>query len=549
MSTVHEATCEVLRSLGMTTIFGNPGSNELPFLDRLPSDFRYILALQECAGLAIADAYSQATGRPVLVNLHAAAGLGMAMGSLVNAQIQGTPLLIMSGQQSRAMLTLEAQLSIRDAIILPRPLVKWSFEAPDPGSVPAVIARAAHMAMAAPSGPVFVSVPLDDWHHDAESDHAALLTARNVSARPVPPQGPLKTLADRLNSARNPVLIMGNELDTDEGWKAGVELADKCGAGVYLAIEPARISFPTQHPNFLGTLGATIESVRKQLMGHDLVIVFGAPVFRYHAWSPGSYLLDGTQVIMITADPDQAARAPMGDAIVGDPVVAMEQLHRLVKTRRTKLPARTKTSVSSPTRGGKITVKQFNDVLAQVCPPDAVFTTESPSLGSWWEQFPLTRPRSFFCGAGGALGFGLPAAVGAGLAFGNRPVIALVGDGSANYSITGLWTAAQQNVPCTFVIVRNGVYQALKDLAAFLGTPAVPGLNLPGIDFVSIAAGYGLPGRRVSNAVEMADALKAAIDTGKPSLLEVEVEAADSGMFEKRPDQSGLSHAPRGSSR
>src|ERR1700733_5002929 len=115
MSTVHEATCEVLRSLGMTTIFGNPGSNELPFLDRLPSDFRYILALQECAGLAIADAYSQATGRPVLVNLHAAAGLGMAMGSLVNAQIQGTPLLIMSGQQSRAMLTLEAQLSIRDA--------------------------------------------------------------------------------------------------------------------------------------------------------------------------------------------------------------------------------------------------------------------------------------------------------------------------------------------------------------------------------------------------------------------------------------------------
>src|ERR1700739_2892636 len=287
MSTVHEATYDVLRSLGMTTIFGNPGSNELPFLDRLPSGFRYILALHEGAGLAIADGYSQATGRPVLVNLHAAAGLGMAMGSLVNAQILGTPLLIMSGQQSRAMLTLEAQLSIRDATVLPRPLVKWSFEAPDPGSVPAVIARAAYMSMAAPSGPVFVSVPMDDWHHDANSDHTALLTARNVSARPEPPLDPLKTLADRLNSARNPVFIMGNELDTDEGWKAGVDLADKCGAGVYLAIEPARRVFPTQHPNFLGTLGAPIETVRKQLTGHDLVIVFGAPVFRYHAWSPG----------------------------------------------------------------------------------------------------------------------------------------------------------------------------------------------------------------------------------------------------------------------
>jgi benzoylformate decarboxylase len=126
MSTVHDATYEVLRSLGMTTIFGNPGSNELPFLDRLPSDFRYILALHEGAGLAIADGYSQATGRPVFVSLHAAAGLGMAMGSLVNAQVLGTPLVIMSGQQSRAMLTLEAQLTIRDAIVMPRPLVKWS---------------------------------------------------------------------------------------------------------------------------------------------------------------------------------------------------------------------------------------------------------------------------------------------------------------------------------------------------------------------------------------------------------------------------------------
>lgn len=533
MSTVREATYEVLRSLGMTTIFGNPGSNELPFLDRLPSDFRYILALQEGAGLAIADGYSQATGQPVLVNLHAAAGLGMAMGSLVNAQVLGTPLVIMSGQQSRAMLTLEAQLTIRDAIVLPRPLVKWSFEAPEPASVPAVIARAAHMAMAAPSGPVFVSVPLDDWHRDANSDHTALLTARHVSSKPVPPFALLKTLADRLDSACSPLLVMGNELDTEEGWRAGVDLAEKCGAGVYLAIEAARISFPTQHPNFLGALGTPIAAVRKQLTGHDLVIVLGAPAFRYHAWSPGSYLPDGTHVVMITADPDQAARAPMGEAIVGDPVVAMQQLDRLVKPIPRKLPARTKTLASSPSGSDKITVKQFNDVLAQVCPPDAAFTSESPSLGSWWEQVSLTRPRSFFCGAGGALGFGLPAAVGAGLALGDRPVIALVGDGSANYNITGLWTAAQQNVPCTFVIVRNGVYQALKDYGAYLGAQDLPGINLPGIDFVSLAAGYGLPGRRVKTAAEMSEALKAAIDAGKPSLLVVEVEPTDSGMFEK----------------
>src|SRR5580693_9275539 len=379
-TTVHDATYEVLRSLGMTTIFGNPGSNELPFLDRLPSDFRYILALHEGAGLAIADGYSQATGRPVFVSLHAAAGLGMAMGSLVNAQVLGTPLVIMSGQQSRAMLTLEAQLTIRDAIVMPRPLVKWSFEAPDPASVPAVIARATHMAMAAPSGPVFVSVPLDDWHHDANSDHTALLTARRVSARPGPSLDLLKTLADRLNSARNPLLVMGNELDTDEGWKAGVDLAEKCGAGVYLTIEAARISFPTRHPNFLGTLGTPIAAVRKQLTGHDLVIVLGAPAFRYHAWSPGSYLPDGTQVVMITSDADMAARAPMGDAIVGDPIVAMEQLHRLVHSKPARSATRKAQPSTSSTASGKITVRQFNKVLGQVCPPDAAFTSESPSL-------------------------------------------------------------------------------------------------------------------------------------------------------------------------
>jgi benzoylformate decarboxylase len=533
MSTVREATYEVLRSLQMTTIFGNPGSNELPFLDRMPSEFRYILALQEGAGLAIADGYSQATGLPVLVNLHAAAGVGQAMGSLVNAQVLGTPLVIMSGQQSRAMLTLEAQLTIRDAIVLPRPLVKWSFEAPSPASVPAVIARAAQMAMAAPSGPVFVSVPLDDWKSEADPNHTALLTSRHVFARPAPPLEPLRSLARRLSAARSPLFVMGNDLDSDEGWRAGVNLAEKCGAGVLLTIEPARISFPTKHANFLGTLGTPIAAVRKQLTGHDLVIVFGAPAFRYHAWSPGTYLPDGTQLVMITADPDQAARSPMGDAIVGDPIAAMEQLCRLVAPKFAKLAPRTAQPVASQSARGKVTVKQFNDVLSRVCPADAVFASESPSLGSWWEDVSLTRSRSFFCGAAGALGFALPAAVGAGLAFGKRPVVALVGDGSANYSITALWTAAQQKVPCTFVIVRNGVYQALKDYGAYLGAEGLPGMDLPGIDFVSVAAGYGLPGCRVSTAVEMAEALKEAINGAKPSLLEVEVEATDSGMFEK----------------
>jgi benzoylformate decarboxylase len=180
-----------------------------------------------------------------------------------------------------------------------------------------------------------------------------------------------------------------------------------------------------------------------------------------------------------------------------------------------------------------VSVHQFNEVLAQVCPPNAAFTSESPSLGSWWEHVSITGAKSFFCGAAGALGFALPAAVAVSLADRTRPIIALVGDGSANYSITGLWTAAQLNLPCTFVIVRNGVYQALKDYGDFLDDKNLPGMDLPGIDFVSLAAGYGLPGRRASTAATMADALKTAIESGTPSLLEVEVEATNSSMFKR----------------
>ena len=232
MATVHDATYEILRSLGMTTIFGNPGSNELPFLDRLPGDFRYILALHEGAGLAMADGYCQVTGKPVLVSLHAAAGVGQAMGTLVNAQVLGTPLVIMSGQQVRPMLTLEGQLTSRNAIDLPRPLVKWAFEAPDAASVPAVISRAAHFAAAAPSGPVFVSIPLDDWRAEANDDQTSSLIRRHVAAQPIPQEHELRALAARLNAARNPLFVMGADIDTEPGWKAGVKLSELCGACV-----------------------------------------------------------------------------------------------------------------------------------------------------------------------------------------------------------------------------------------------------------------------------------------------------------------------------
>jgi benzoylformate decarboxylase len=528
MTTVHDAAYEVLRSFGMTTFFGNPGSNELTFLDDFPEDFRYILTLQEGAGVAMADAYSQTTGNPVLVSLHAAAGVGQAMGALVNSQLSGTPLVIMSGQQARSLITLEGQLTNVDAVDLPKPLVKGSFEAPSPAMVPATLARAVHLATSAPTGPVFVSVPLDDWHAEAD---AATPARRKLASRPAPAPDAIADLAARLDRAANPLLIFGADVDLYGGWEAGVELAERLQAPALLAIEVGRISFPTDHPCFRGTLGVTIAAVREQLEGYDLVVVAGAPVFRYHAWAEGPYLPEGTELVALTADAAQAARAPVGDAVVGDPALALAQLAQQVAPgdaarlpERAALPEADRTA--SPMQPDALV-----DVLRERVPADAVFASEVPSLGNWWERLPITRPRSFFTSSAGALGYGIGAAVGLALADPDRPVVCLSGDGSAHYGITGLWTAAQHQLDITFVVARNHAYGALKEFGVYLKTTNLPGTDLPGIDFVALAQGYGIEARHVENATDLDAALAASFAHRGPSLIEVETAKTPSGMF------------------
>ena len=530
MPTVHDAAYEVLRSFGMTTIFGNPGSNELTFLDEFPEDFRYVLTLQEGAGVAMADAYSQSTGAPVLVSLHAAAGVGQAMGALVNSQLSGTPLVILSGQQARSLVTLEGQLTNVDATTLPKPLVKGSFEAPSAAMVPATLARAVHLATSAPTGPVFVSVPLDDWHAEA-ADDAAAPARRKLASRPAPKTEAIAELAERLDRAANPLLIFGADVDLYGGWDAGVALAERLQAPALLAIEVGRISFPTDHPCFRGTLGVTIAAVREQLEGHDLVVVAGAPVFRYHAWAEGPYLPDGTELVALTADASQAARAPVGDAVIGDPATALGLLAEQVAPGD---PARLPARVAPPEADRSASPMQpeaLLDVLRERVPADAVFASEAPSLGNWWERIPITTPRSFFTSSAGALGYGIGAAVGLAFADPDRPVVCLTGDGSAHYGITGLWAAAQHDVDVTFIVARNHAYGALKEFGHYLKTTDLPGTDLPGIDFVALAQGYGIKGVHVDNATDLDTALAESFAHRGPSLIEVETSPTPSGMF------------------
>src|ERR671936_822825 len=201
MPTVREAAFELFRRKGMTTMFGNPGSTELPMLADYPADFRYVLGLQEAVVVGMADGFAQASGRTTLVNLHTAPGVGNAMGAVFNAQANHTPLLITAGQQVRAQITMQANLTNRDAVRVPYPFVKWAYEPPRAQDVPAALARGIHFASLPPAGPTFVSLPMDDWGVEITGDDFHHAVARTVTARTCADPETVRSLARRLEEA------------------------------------------------------------------------------------------------------------------------------------------------------------------------------------------------------------------------------------------------------------------------------------------------------------------------------------------------------------
>jgi benzoylformate decarboxylase len=525
VTTVRETTHDLLRTWGLTTIFGNPGSNELPFLDGFPEDFRYILGLHEGAVLAMADGYAQATGRPAFVNLHSAAGLGNAMGNLTNARAAHTPLVVTAGQQSRAMVGIGAVLAEPDLTRVPEPHVKWSFEPARAQDVPRALSEAFHLAALPPAGPVFVSLPLDDWAEPVDPQEVALLAYRRVRSAGAAPAGLISELADRLVRATAPALVVGPEVDNEHAYPLVVALAERLGASVWTAPVPPRCPFPTRHPLWRGVLPPSIAGVSEHLAGHDLIAALGAPVFRYHIYRPGPWLPPGAELVAVGSDPHEAARAAFGDAIVGDVGTVVEQLLDLIPGGRAGTPHPARRTVEVPaTDGAPFTADAVFAELARCLPVDVPLVNESTSNSvPFWAHLHRSRPRSLFFPAAGGLGFGLPAAVGVALADPARPVVAVLGDGALQYGVTGLWTAAQLGLPVTFVILRNGGYEGLRGFLALLDVKDAPGLDLPGLDAVQIAAGYGVPGARITTGAELAAALRDAATADGPRLLEVPI--------------------------
>ncbi len=524
--TVRQATIDLLRTHGLTTWFGNPGSSELTLLEDFPSDFRYMLGLQEMVPVGMADAYAQITGRPAIVNLHTAPGMGNAQGALYNAYINKTPLIVTAGNQRRDLQNQMCLLTNVDATNVPKPFVKWSAEPAVASEVPAVLARAIHIANTAPRGPVFVSLPMDDMAvelTDKQSSDIDVVRTRTVTHAGGFPDDLAADIARRLNDATSPAIIVGGDVERFGAWDAVIALAERTRSIVLTAPLTGLSGFPEDHPLYHGSLPPGAGWISKALTGRDLVVVIGAPVFRYYPKIEGPYLPEGTSLIHITNDPDEAARAPIGEAIVADLRSAAEALVAHVDQTSRTAPAPRDPVTDPGTMTAPLAPEALWSTVGLNLPADTLLVTEAGS-----NEFTIStcvrpgHPFSHLTAAGGGLGFGLPAAVGAQLAAPDRPVVAAMGDGSMHYAITALWTAAQYGIPLTIVVASNSEYGILKEFGGIEHTTGVPGLDLPGLDIVATARSYGVDAHEAGTTDEVAELLNAGIaDRNRPTLINV----------------------------
>src|ERR1700733_9189784 len=410
--TVYDATYNLLRKLGLTTVFGNPGSTEQPFLKNFPKDFEYVLGLQEATAVAMADGFAQATGKPALLNLHTSGGTGNGMGNIMTAFQNKTPLIITAGQQTREMLLCEPLLTNRDETTLPRPWVKWAYQPVRAQDVPGAIMRAYTVALQPPAGPVYLSIPLDDWDQPALGE----AVVRTASSRFSPDPERVAQFAEKIQKSKNPVLLYGPEIERAGGWDAGIKFAERLRAPVYMTPLSDKASFPQTHPQFRGMAPFAIGPLSKKLRGHDLIIVVGAQVFRYYPYVAGDYLPQGAELLQITSDPYDAAAAIVGDSLLSDAGLALDALvHALPEiSSRTASPSQAKATHSiAKASNSSLTALEAFTALGEVRPKNAILIPDTATnYADFLLNWPVVEPVTFYQFTSGRLGWDAPSAVG-----------------------------------------------------------------------------------------------------------------------------------------
>ena len=542
----RQAFVELLISEGVTHLFGNPGTTELPIMQALPDylGLKFILGLQESVVMGMADGYARASRQLTAANVHVAPGLGNAMGALYNAKFSGSPVILTAGQQEQGHGLLEPLL-YDDLTSMAAPLVKWSIEVTRLQDLPRIMRRAAKIAMTPPTGPVFISLPGDILNEIAEIDMGQSV---RIDHRVRPSDKSLDELANALLSAKNPVIISGQELSSQQAFVDASALASLLGAGVFQESVPFSATFPTSHPQYLGMLTRSQENVRKTLDPFDLVLCLGADLLRMSVYSPVEPLPNHSRVLHLSERSWELGKNYRTElALQANVCETLSVLLPLLRSRidtkyeeqaqiraialeqqnwtvtRNKLATQVLTQSSMRPMSASTFVMHITNQLT----PDVIVVeealTSTQSLPQYLHQH---YPDSFFGLASGGLGFAIPGAVGVSMAKPGRPVVAIVGDGSAMYGIQGLWSAAHFKLPITYVIANNKGYRIIKErLVSMQGSDQFIGMDMndPAINYCQLAQSMGMGSIKVSDPADLDAALKAGIQSGKPNLIEVVV--------------------------
>jgi benzoylformate decarboxylase len=543
---------EVLRSEGARYVFGNPGTTELPLIDALidAPDIRYILALQEASAVAMADGYAQAASRPGVLNLHTAGGLGHGLGNLLNAHVSGTPLVVTAGQQDSRH-TLTDPLLYGDLVSIATPAVKWAQEVTHPDQIPILVRRAFHDCQIAPTGPVFLSLPMDVMEEMTTIDIGELSTIDRAAVA-----GSLDRLAEYL-AAIPPgklAIVAGDEISTSNAAAETVVLADALGAPVYGSSWPAHIPFPTAHPLWMGNLPTKATEIAQKLHSYDAIFALGGKSLITILYTEGSAVPPGMQTFQLSADARDLGRTYSTKlALVGDIRASLRALlplltPKLADRREAYAALRKAAERDQEARRGQLKAAadaEFNKPvttplvagreMARAIGPEVAIVDEAPAtLGALRAFLSTESTRQYSFSRGGALGWGMPAAVGFSLGIDRAPVVSIVGDGAALYSPQALWTAAHERLPVTFVVINNREYNILKKFMRSQPHYASARANRfiameiidPAVDFLALAASMGVPAQSIGRATDIAPALEAAIASSAPNLIEIPVSPA-----------------------
>jgi benzoylformate decarboxylase len=542
---------------GVEYVFGNPGTTELPLIDGLQDypQLKYVLALQEASAVAMADGYARATGKPSFVNVHIAGGLANSISMLYNAFRGGTPLILTAGQSDTRMLLEEPALS-GNLVEMCRQYSKWSGEVRHAKDLPVAIRRAFRTASTPPTGPVFLSLPWNVLDEEAELD---LTPASPVYFRLHPDGEAVERAAHVLARGKNPLMIVGDRIAQAGAVEEAVKVAEIMGARVVaIAWMSSEVNFPTDHPQFWEFISLNSPDTREALSQHDVILAVGCNIFSQFLYMPRMLTRKSTVVHLDVSAWEIEKNYPVEVGVWGDVKTGLEDLRKAFEQLMSgaeREAARIRASTLAEAKAQQLEAfqEQIRQVweqkpmdpvrlfveMKEVLPQDAIIVNESTTATvPLYRSMTFNEAGSFFSIRGGCLGWAIGGALGVKLARPDRPVVAVIGDGSAMYGIQGLWTAAHYDLPVTYVICNNRSYRILKHFLVHYYYPTLGlkdrkseyiGMNFlkQPLDCAGVAEGYGVQGFRVDQPDELKSTLEKALSLGRPALVDVHIHSGD----------------------